>query len=610
MEESRAGLTIGFRTVELVQQPVSSKNASKGLTFYYKINGVPLFLKGTNWIPADSFQETITKERLRRLLQSAADVNINSMRAWGGGVYESEDFYDLTDELGIMIWQDLMFSGAMYPVDEPFLESVKQELKYQVQRLKHRPSIIVWAGSNENEKALRLNWFNTSVNYTRYYDDYVKLYIDTVRPIVLSEDSTREFLSSSPSDGMETERQGWVAKDPGDELYGDIHYYNYTVDLYNDSTFRIPRFASEFGVQAWCDAETLEDVFLESDFDYWGKMAEHRQHHAFGQIEMFTEIKTHMKIPETNDTKQKFKDLIYLTQINQAESVKAETEHYRRWQTDLMSDGRGLTMGALYWQLNDIWQTPSWASIDYQGKWKMLHYYVRKFFSPTLISPFNDNGDLSVYVVVDGIPLLEARDSVTGNLEFRLNGTSGQIENRYHDSKINRSMFSAAISGKLYIQMYSWDSFTPLKVWNVPYKLHTSAELVFKKNMAAMMKEAGCTRFEKCFFYLYGGHGDQMSNWLSMAYMKDAQGLTKAKILITHIKQTTPTQFEIYLASNRIAPYVWLDAYKVKGRFSDNGFLMLKPQTVVKYTAWEPVDLKVFKKTLSVKSLMDVYQHV
>ncbi|XP_041374637.1 beta-mannosidase-like [Gigantopelta aegis] len=609
-EESHQTIRIGFRTIELVQQPVSSKDPNKGLTFYFKINGVPMFFKGSNWIPADSFQETITKERLRRLLTSAAEVHINSMRVWGGGVFESEDFYDLTDELGIMIWQDLMFSDALYPVGESFLESVKQEVTYQVRRLKHRPSVAVWAGNNENEGILRS--YSSKPNYTRYYDDYIKLYIDTVRPIVLSEDCTREFLSSSPSDGVETQRQGWVAKDPGDELYGDTHYYNYLGNLYNDSTFPIPRFTSEFGVQAWCDAETLEDVFLESDFDYWGDMAAHRQHHPFGQMEMLSEVIQHMQQPDTPDTKQKFKDLIYLTQINQAESIRTEAEHYRRWQTDLMPDGRGLTMGALYWQLNDIWQAPSWASIDYEGKWKMLHYYARKFFSPTLISPYIASGNLSVSVVVDEVPVLEVRDSATGNLRFQPDSSFVQMlhsEFLRSEAVHLMSKVDSVTTGQLVIQMYSWDSFTALKTWEIPFKLYRSAEVVFTKSMADMMKEAGCIREQKCFFYLYKEHDSQSPTWLPMSYMKDVQGLAKAHISITTVTQTSPTEFEIILSSNRIAPYVWLDAYKVKGRFSDNGFLMMKARTSVKYTSWEPVELIKFTQSLSVKSLLDVYNH-
>ncbi|KAH9490421.1 hypothetical protein Btru_035139 [Bulinus truncatus] len=213
-------IRIGFRTVELVQTYVSSKT-DQGLTFYFKINGVPIFLKGSNWIPADSFQERITKDELRYLLESVANVSTNAMRVWGGGVYESNDFYELCDELGIMIWQDFMFSVALYPTYGGFLDSVSTEIKQQVWRLKPHPSIIVWAGNNENEAGLRQNWFGTNKDFTLYYIDYLVLYAKTIKLIIDEEDPTRDYLTSSPSNGQETVDEGYVAKDPGSEFYGD-----------------------------------------------------------------------------------------------------------------------------------------------------------------------------------------------------------------------------------------------------------------------------------------------------------------------------------------------------------------------------------------------------
>uniref|UniRef100_K1QL24 beta-mannosidase n=1 Tax=Magallana gigas TaxID=29159 RepID=K1QL24_MAGGI len=216
-------LTIGFKTVELVQDFVSG-DPKQGRSFFFKINGVPIFLKGSNWIPADSFLERVTKERLRNLLQSARDVHMNSIRVNGIGVYESEDFYELADELGILIWQDLMFACAMYPTDPQFLSTVRDEISQQVKRLKSHASLLLWSGNNENEKALRQSWYNTDVNFTLYYKDYVTLYHDTIQPIVQSEDSTHPFIMSSPSNGIESLQEGFVAKEPWSELYGDSMY--------------------------------------------------------------------------------------------------------------------------------------------------------------------------------------------------------------------------------------------------------------------------------------------------------------------------------------------------------------------------------------------------
>jgi beta-mannosidase len=159
--------TIGFRSIELVQDPIDAKNASYGLTFYFKINKQPMFLKGSNWIPADAFQEFISEDKLLWLLRSARLANMNVLRVWGGGVYESDTFYRLADETGLMIWQDFMFACATYPTNEVFLENVRQEVTYQVNRLKHHVSIIIWAGNNENEAAVSTNWYNTDINKVR-----------------------------------------------------------------------------------------------------------------------------------------------------------------------------------------------------------------------------------------------------------------------------------------------------------------------------------------------------------------------------------------------------------------------------------------------------------
>ncbi|XP_046577124.1 beta-mannosidase-like [Haliotis rubra] len=606
-EVSNEQRRVGFRTVELVQDPVGN---NQGLTFYFKINDVPVFFKGSNWIPADSFQETITRERLRRLLQSAADVHINSMRVWGGGVYESDVFYDLADEFGIMIWQDLMFSVALYPTTPDFLGTVSQEITHQVRRLRHHASIVLWAGNNENELGLKLDWYGIHANYKRYYDDYVKLYATTLKTIVNKEDTTRVYLSSSPSNGKDTEKEGWVANDPVSELYGDIHFYD-NKDLWKDSEYRIPRFASEYGIQAWCDIETLEDVFDAGDFDYWGPMSYHRNHHPFGNIEMIEEIILHFNEPINPDTRQKFSDIIYLTQISQAVSMQAESEHYRRWQNNLTSDGRGQTMGALYWQLNDIWQAPTWASIDYRGKWKMLHYYARRFFAPILISPFMDDNSLNIYMVVDEIPLTEVKDPKTGVSVFAPTTSFITLlkSNFPREEAVNLLTKTAeATAGVLYIQMYRWDNFTPLKTWNVTYKLTKSSESIFNQDIDSMVSGSGCPDRSSCFVYMYlNDPASGINAYLPLTYYNSVTGLAKAQVMVTGVTKMSNTEFEVTVASNRIAPFVWLDAVGISGRFSDNGFLMMAPSRTVTFTSWDSVDLDIVKQSLKTKSLMDIH---
>ncbi|KAL5010698.1 hypothetical protein ScPMuIL_013003 [Solemya velum] len=569
-EISSKKIKIGFRTVKLNQEYVT-QNKSQGREFYFVINGQSIFAKGSNWVPADSFLETVTRARIQNRLQSAKDVHMNMLRVWGGGVYESDEFYEIADELGIMIWQDFMFGCAMYPTDKSFLSSVTSEVLHQIRRLKHHPSIIAYSGNNENEKALRQNWYGTSTNFTRYYNDYIQLYKETLMPVVVNEDSSRPFLPSSPTDGLESESEGWVAQDPGSEYFGDIHDYRYLDPYFDYKVYRIPRFASEYGLQSWCSYETLEPVFAESDMDYWSDLCDYRQHHPFGNFQMMAEALLYMKLPNSSDVKQKFKDLIYITQINQAIAMKTETEHYRRWQNRLDSTGRGHTMGALYWQLDDIWQAPTWASIEYTGKWKMLHYYARHFFAPMLISPIMDGEFLDVYVVVDQVP----PQPITNNLT---------------------------------ISLHRWDQMGALQNWVVEFKINSTAGSVFRRNVTDLLTKTSCDLPQRCFFYMYLTNTQEPSAWVTLSTFREAIGLQKANIKITNLRTTGEDKiFNLTITTDNFAPFVWIDAYGIKGRFSDNGFLLAQSQKNISFYAWESVTLDRFNSSLSIKSLMDVY---
>ncbi|XP_062567240.1 beta-mannosidase-like isoform X2 [Saccostrea cucullata] len=601
-------ITIGFKTVELVQDYVSG-DPNQGRSFYFKINGVPVFLKGSNWIPADSFQERITKDRLQNLLQSARDVHMNSMRVWGGGVYESDEFYDLADELGILIWQDLMFGCAMYPTNPQFLSSVKEEITQQVRRLKSHASLLLWSGNNENEKALRQSWYNTDVNFTVYYNDYVTLYHDTIQPVVQTEDTTHPFIMSSPSNGVQSLQEGFVAKQPWSELYGDIHDYRYLDPFFDSSVYRVPRLASEYGLQSLPSYETLAKVYAEDDLDFWSDMSEHRQHHPLGNVQLMTEVILYLNLPNAPDRKQRFKDTIYVTQIDQAVAIKTETEHYRRWQNRLDNTGRGNTMGAMYWQLNDIWQAPTWSSIEYGGKWKMLHYYAQHFFSPMLISPYEEDGEAKVYICMDEIKIHTERHAHTHQIQF--------IPTRHHragflfipQSQAHSPHPGAQVSGTLYVSLYSWDNLTPLHTWTQPFQMNLTSQLVFSANINTMLQQASCIRRQNCFLYYHLGNPQNgPTAWQTLSIFQSAIGLQKAKIQVTNIVTVKKDQvYNITVSTSAIAPFVWLDTPGVQGRFSDNGFLMVHSVRYLQYFAWELVDLKTLDLAITVKSLMDIY---
>ena len=283
---------VGFRTVELVQEPLS-----QGLSFYFKVNGKAIFMKGSNWIPANVLGK-YDEDYYLDLLYSAKEAHMNMLRVWGGGIYEYGQFYNLADELGILIWQDFMFACAMYPATDNTLESVRAEVRNQVRRLQFHASIVLWAGNNENEAALRGNWYGTDYRFETYKEAYVKLYVDTNKKVVSEEDPGTDFLVSSPSNGLASEQEGYIASNPYSSLYGDTHYYNYREDNWDWRIYPRTRFASEYGFQSWPAWEVIEPVSEVWDWSFSSAWMAHRQHHPGGNLELLWQIGLNMDIDQ------------------------------------------------------------------------------------------------------------------------------------------------------------------------------------------------------------------------------------------------------------------------------------------------------------------------
>ncbi|KAK2826701.1 hypothetical protein Q5P01_020915 [Channa striata] len=534
-----------FRTVELVQEPIVG---SPGLSFYFRINRKPVFLKGSNWIPAHSFQDQVTPAVLKNLLQSAVDANMNALRVWGGGVYEQDLFYSICDELGIMVWQDFMFACAMYPAEDDFIQTVREEVIQQVQRLKSHPSVIIWSGNNENEAALATDWFNIPASQRPIYiNDYVKLYVNNIREIVQDADQSRPFLVSSPTNGAESQREGWVAADPYDPHYGDTHFYSYVLDCWDWRTFPRTRFASEYGFQSWPSFSTLQPVSIKEDWSYDSNFTSHRQHHQAGNPQMLLQAAFHFHLPNSTDPLKRFKDTLYITQVAQAQCVKTQTEFYRRSRSEIV-DGEGHTMGALYWQLNDIWQAPSWSSIEFGGKWKMLHYFAQNFFASVLPVGFEDNDTLFIYAVSD----------------------------------LNRDVKLRTV-----VTVYTWTDLDPVCTLRSGLILVPggTAVAIFKQPVSTVLAGCGrCTRLT-CLLTFHledpGSVQQGPTNHHFLCSPKDAQGLKRPNI--TAKVQEDKTGFSITLHSDCVAPFVWLDVGNIPGRFSSNGFLMVSRNVTVTF---------------------------
>ena len=391
-----AKLKTGLRSVELRRE-----TDQWGKSFTFVVNGIPIFAKGANLIPFDSFPSRVTVARYREALQAARDANMNMVREWGGGIYESDEFYDICDELGLMVWQEFIFGGDMVPGDPAFQENVREEALQQVKRLRDHPSIVLWCGNNEIEAGWQV-WadrltFKESISppdRERVWQDYVVLFHDIIKSVVEQYAPPTPYWPSSPSANFEAP--------PDSPDNGDTHFWGvwHALEPIDNYTRQNPRFMSEFGFQSFPEMRTILSFAQPGDLAIDSPvMMSHQKNHGGNE-----RILTYMlrEYPEPKD----FSSFVYVSQVQQAEAIKVGAESLRR--------DRPRTMGSLFWQLNDCWPVASWSSIDYFGRWKALHYYARRFYADLLISPFAHDGAVDVYIVSDRL------QAIAGQIHMRL----------------------------------------------------------------------------------------------------------------------------------------------------------------------------------------------
>ncbi|MCF8429492.1 MAG: glycoside hydrolase family 2 protein, partial [Bacteroidia bacterium] len=397
-------VTFGLRTIELVQE-----NDSLGKSFLFKLNGIPVFMKGANYIPEDNFLPRVPFSKTKQLINDAKAANMNMLRVWGGGEYASDYFYQLCNENGILVWQDFMFACAMYPGDSSFLENVIAEVNNQIIRLRNNPSLAIWCGNNEIDEGWK-NWgwqkqfkYN-SIDSTKIWNDYVLLFENNIKNSLQLLDKARSYWPSSPS-------IGWGRKESLTQ--GDAHYWGVWWGMQPFKTYekKVGRFMSEFGFQG---------MPTKSTFTKMGAL----QYTKYGLKIDSTILKTHQKHPTGFETIQtymerdfnipkSFENYVYISQLLQAEGMKIAIEAYRR--------AMPYCMGTLYWQLNDCWPVTSWSSIDYDGNWKALHYQVKKSYENLLVSFEEKNDAVLVFIVSDKL------ENIKGNLTLKVLDFDGKI---------------------------------------------------------------------------------------------------------------------------------------------------------------------------------------
>lgn len=396
-------LNIGLRTIELIQEKDQT-----GKSFYFKLNGKSVFMKGANVVPPDSFLPRVSDSTYFSLVENAKKANMNMLRVWGGGVYFDDAFYEACDANGILVWQDFMFACSMYPGDEKFVQNVKQEVIDNVNRLQNHPSIAIWCGNNENDEGWQ-NWgwqkqFNYSkADSTQIWNDYKKVFHEMI-PQTLDSLLPKEkniYWSSSPS-------IGWGRKESltqGDSHYWGVWWGKEPFEIYEK---KVGRFMSEYGFQGMPNLETLQKVMNKEDLNFTSEAFKNHQKHPTG----FETINEYMErdyvVPKN------FEDYAYVSQLLQARGMKIAIEAHRR--------AKSYCMGTLYWQFNDCWPVTSWSSLDYYGNWKAFHYQAKRSFENVLLSAeVTDSGIYKFFVINDGM------QNYAGELKAEIRNFKGQL---------------------------------------------------------------------------------------------------------------------------------------------------------------------------------------
>ena len=414
---------IGLRTLT-----ISQEKDEWGNEFAFCVNGVKIFTRGGNYIPDDCLYTRITEKKLDYTLESCRRAYFNCVRVWGGGYYPSDAFYDLCDEKGLIVWQDLMYACNVYDVTDAFAENCRQETYDNVRRLRHHASLGLWCGNNEIESAWD-HWgdFQTETPYLRA--DYIKLFEDVLPKAVQEADGETFYWHSSPS-------SGGCFDNPDDENRGDTHYWDvwHGQKPFTDYRKYFFRFCSEFGFQSFPCAKTVNQFTEEEDRNIFSRVMESHQKNDAANGKMLYYLSENLRYPKD------LTNLLYASQVLQGMAIKYGVDHWRR--------NRGRCMGTLYWQINDDWPAPSWSSIDYFGRWKALHYMAQKFYAPHAVSMTLEDHRCHVYFSNESFETTEY------SLTLSIRDLSGNVLETY-ETKGNSPAFSAIETAV--VDICSWE---------------------------------------------------------------------------------------------------------------------------------------------------------
>jgi beta-mannosidase len=535
----------GLRSVELRRE-----KDQWGRGFAFVINGVPIFAKGANLIPFDSFPARVTTARMEAMLQSARDANMNMLRMWGGGTYQDDAFYAAADRMGLMIWQDFMFGGAITPYDAAFRESSRIEAVEQVTRLRDHPSIVLWAGNNEVQTGWE-SWpdredFRKFINadeVRRLDEGMHELFGKTLRKVIGDLSPQTPYWASSP--GTDFDGEANVEND------GDFHYWKVwsgsePISHYLDVT---PRFQSEYGLQSFPVMATIKAFAEPGDMQPESKVMRAHQKFANGDGNQRLLLYIRQEYGEPKD----FPSFVYLSQVMQAEGIELAAEHLR--------SERPRNMGSLYWQLNDVWPGASWASVDYFNRWKALQFHAKRFYAPVDVVPLRRDGKTDVFAVSDRTSAFDA------SLRVRVYDMGGKLLREE-----SHPVHAAALASSPVAHM----------------------------DDAAFLKGADPRHTVVAFDLIE--QGTTVAHHL--LYFGAARTLALPAPELATALRDSGHGIVLTVSAKRLARAVWIDTGDLDVRLSNNAFDLL-PGESVDVTIDGHVDLETLRHALSVRSLVD-----
>ncbi|MFX0048594.1 MAG: glycoside hydrolase family 2 protein [Candidatus Hermodarchaeota archaeon] len=562
---------IGIREICLIQN-----TDEWGESYFFRLNGVPIFAKGANWIPIDSF---IPRGKRRSLYQSnlfnAKMANMNMLRVWGGGVYEDNIFYDLCDELGILVWQDFPFACALYPYDEEFMQNIRKEAIQNIKRLRNHPSLALWCGNNEVEWLWKYQLIRSEITdldiTNEFIIGYLKIFENLLPKLLEKYDPNHQYWPSSPSNGFVGKTFGKHDSNlpnTGDSHFWDVWHRNKPFKAYREFD---SRFMSEFGYESLPSVKTIEEFCPIEQFDFFSPIMENHKKNTAGNRKLKKYMKKRFIIP------QEFENQVVLSQITQAEAIEYGVEHWRRNRNDYHC------MGALYWQLNDCWPVASWSSLDYYNRWKALHYYAKRFYHPVFPSVKEDSKSVEFWVTND------LRTSQKIHFEWKIYKSEGKVEKSgSYDSEI-----LPCCSKKL--------GMTEISDLNQSNK-NLSQYIIFFD-----------LRYQN-FEYKQEIHGFRLFSAPKDFHLSDPN--ISWELSEFRCEDTNEKEYKLNITANEIALYVHVDSKKFDFLASDNYFslepgetrtISLKNLSLV-YSS-QPAYKTVKKEDFSVKSLYDLLEN-